>query len=832
MADIMSSPVRNVIDPLICSYSEQTEGMNKIASTPNHSATKSQSSLNMKTTKQRLTSNLSNTDTEDGKQNENEISEDRTNINRNSHHHENIQDSNSNDNLSGNDGINGGNGGGNSAASILGPSGWTPFLSRTTQPDSILSHVSTPSSKMFSTLYKQTQSLLPSEFDCASLNLTPFLAHNVNLIQQPGGPNSASQNVNFTPLCDKSLHLADFFMDSPIRQTPRKVGSITPSRFTIAPDQRSTAHGDSQLLSELSLKRSITLIDTPARQPFKKMEQSVESMEDEDDEDLASAEIGNVRISVDDDDDLNIENSNSYGELYRRNSQVRGTLRDLPSNTMNKTPFRNGSISKAKLQTPAHPVSSPSTVIMSSVTKSPEKGKLLAPASPTPQKEIKGDTTEPIMGIFSERKPKMGSFQDVKSSQSSGKKTQKKPQANMNRFQIVFTDVHTLMNSKKKKSTNSGTNGASISTEKSDKGGDRKQKKKGKDELANQAPQRSNSGKFSPRPSFSNHNSSQSTNSTHSTHSTHSLHSSQPAQSGQTSHSVHSVHSSQGPPPTYANALSQNFNTSMNSSREFSMMNNSTINTTATTNFTTADQSSFDLMQGGLISTPNGKYLQDLLFEKYSPNMNLHMISNKFSPINEHEQNLDCIHPDQKAYMPPPKTLTLQQAAQNALRNRHQYLDHGVNNSGRIMDTRGMDIRNMDTRGMDNYNSQQHQQQHQQQQQQQEQIHQMSMIHPDLQSAHPGLDMQIPKHQHLQEKFQVSTPQHSRHNLSSQSYMRDNNQSSPSNKELMAFLYHQLEDYLQINIPNQAVGGPSAYTTSSPTQSRLSDKGQRRRQRK
>lgn len=782
MADIMSSPVRDVIDPLICSYSEQTEGRNKFASTPNNLAPKSRNISNTKTAKQRLTSSLSNTYSEDEKHNEVAVSDRRANsiINKNI--------ANNNENSSGNDG---GNTGANNAASILGPSGWTPFLSRTTQPESILSHVSTPSSKMFSTLYKQNQSLLPSEFDCASLNLTPFLAHNVNLIQQPGGPNSASQNVNFTPLCDKSLHLADFFMDSPIRQTPRKVGSITPSRFTIAPDQRSGTRVESQLLAESSLKRSITLIDTPARQPFKKMEQSVESMEvKEEEDDLAGAEIGNVRISAED-DKLNIGIENGYGNQYRRDSQARATLRDISANAMNKTPFRNGSISKSKLQTPAHPFSSPSTVIMSSVTKSPEKGKILEPASPTPQKEIKGDTTEPIMGIFSERKPKMGSFQDARSSQPTGKKTQKKPPANMNRFQIVFTDVHTLMNSKKKKGTSSGNNNGA--NEKGDaKVGDRKQKKKGKDEIP-PAPQRINSGRISPRPTFSNQNSSQSTSSTNSAH---------------TSHSVHSSH---GAPPGYANSLTQNFNTSMNTSREFSMINNSTLNTTAT-NFTTSDQSSFDLMQGGLMSTPNGKYLQDLLFEKFSPNINHHMTSTKFSPINEHEQSLDCIHPDQKAYMPPPKTLTLQQAAQNALRNRLQYVDHGVNNLGRNIDNRSVENPNMDNYG------------HQQQ------MHQMAMIHPDLQTAHPGIEMQLPKH-HQQDKFQVSTPQHLSHDVSSQSYVRDN-QSSPSNKELMAFLYHQLEQYLQMNVSNQGIGGHSNYTTSSPTQSGPTEKGRRRRQRK
>lgn len=588
MTDIMSSPARNNIDPLICSYLEQNEKV-RTASTPNNLAPKTRllSSGQAQFVNHGPAPNLSSTNS-----------------------------------------VN---------AQIPGNSGWTPYLSRTSQPEGILSHVSTPSSKMFSALFRQSQNLMPQEFDCGSLNLTPFLAHNVNM-NQGSAPLSASQNVSFTPLCDKSLHLADFFMDSPIRQTPRKVSAMTPSRFSIAPDNSKI---DGQLLSELSLKRSITLIDTPARQPFKKMEQSVKDEQ----ADASRDEIMQPKLH------------NVNAPSTARYDLARAALKEISSNSANKTPFRNGSENKNKFQTPAHPVSSPSTVIMSSVTKSPEKDKDSAPPSPTPQKEIKIDTAEPVMGIFSERKPKMGSLNEPK---TGGKKSQKNKSSGMNRFQIVFTDVHTLMNSKKKTSKNSNE-APGTGQDKSDVKSESKQKKKVKEEPA-QGPAAVQQTESSPHLNYSNVS---------------------------TTHGGHS----------YINSLSQNFNTSINTSREFSMMANSMVNSTSS-NITAVDQSSFDLMQGGLMSTPNGKYLQDLLFEKFSPNI-AHNLTARFNLITEHEDAQDGSGYQHKSFMPPPKTINLQQAAQQALRNRHQ----DIPASGQNMPMQ----------------------------------HQMHMIHPDLQSnAIPG----------------------------------------------------------------------------------------------
>lgn len=750
MTSIMSSPMRNAIDPLISLYSEEPESDIKIASTPNN--------LSSKTSRPNKRSDgLSSDDLNTESNSSNSISDKK------------ISDTLTNNNASNTTlGSNGGNSGTN-AGSLLGSSGWTPFLSRTTQPEGIFSHVSTPSSKMLGNLYKPNHNLLPLEFDCASLNLTPFLAHNMNIGQQPGAPSSATNNINFTPLCDKSLHLADFFMDSPIRQTPRKTGAFTPSRFTIAPELRSAIRGDCQRFSELSLKRSITLIDTPARQPFKKMEQSRlnddhDHHDDEDDDgDVSAAQIGNVRISADHDDSDNNEN---YTSQAQRSSKDR-PLSEVSPNVMNKTPFRNGAQVKNKLQTPAHPVSSPSTVIMSSVTKSPEKGKILAPASPTPQKEMKIDMAEPVMGIFSERKPTMASFPDSKLSRSNNKKPPRKQAGGMNRFQIVFTDVHTLMNSKKKKAQSAG-NGGSNNTDKAELRQDRKQKKQQPKE---ERLSRGNVERISPRP-------------------TAGMISSQPIQPNHFPVNA----------PSYVNQPTHNFNTSMNTSREFSMINNLTLNTTAT-NLTASDQSSFDLMHGGLMSTPNGKCLQDLLFEKFSPGASHNIVSSKFSPMNGHLQGLENFQSEEKLYMPPPKTLTLQQAAQNALRHRHQLMEGNVVHNG--------------YRPVENFGQYSNQQPFQQ----------MSMIHPDLQNAHHGIDMQ--GQEPSQDRFQVSTPQQPNNNAM-HNYDRKHQQ-SPSGNELMAYLYQQLDQYSLMNMTN--LSGGAVYSTS-PTQDSRKERGRRRRQRK
>lgn len=497
--------------------------------------------------------------------------------------------------------------------------GWTPLISRTFSND-MISYNSTPSSKMLPSMYKQNNTgsasghnaVNASDYDYPSLNLTPFLTHNLNLMNNPSSAGNLSNNISFTPFYDKSMHLADFFMESPIRQTPLKVETITPSKFSmqLAPVASSTTLDakldsalDSTMQSAMSLKRSITQIDTPARHPYKKYNVSTEKEEKQSDSE------------EDNGDDK--ENEGSRGNRLVDNfvtPSKNKVLNKVSGNLLNKTPSRVVNVVKSKnlYQTPAKPslVSSPSTVIMSSATTSPDNEVIKqSPASPTPLKD-KIEVADPVMGIFSERKA------------AQEPKPQRKPRkqsSGMNRFQIVFTDVHTLMNSRKKK----------VSGNASSSRNEKNEKKKPQPKLTKQ--------ELRSPPTY-------------------------PQQHPQAYTSFHQTLSSL--------SASQDFNSTINTSREFSVVgNSSTVNTTSSNLNVASDQSSFEIMHGGLMSTPNGKFLLDHLFDRGSP-----------QAVNQMTSSLNQIHMDVKAneymrneglqHMPPPqKFITLQQAAQQALRH-------------------------------------------------------------------------------------------------------------------------------------------------------------------
>lgn len=454
-------------------------------------------------------------------------------------------------------------------------SGWTPLITKTFSND--ISHNSTPSTKIFPGFYKQNTASggMGGDFDYPGLNLTPFLTHNLNL--NPNSAGNLSNNVNFTPFYDKSMHLTDFFMDSPIRPTPLKVETITPSKFAMSKPF------DARLNSVVSLKRSIAQIDTPGRPKKYDVYKDTGSSEDD-------------------------ENKKPYEEFATPSKKK--VLAEVNGNLLSKTPLKPAKNSNL-YHTPAKvpQVSSPSTVIMSSAAKSPVGCRKAIPPSPTPNKlEV---TAEPIMGIFSEKKPKP---------KEHSRKSQKRQQSGMNRFQIVFTDVHTLMNNRKKK------NGEKAEKERS----------QGRKRTKSPTPQHSQSMAQ-----------------------TQSM-----AQSSQ----------SMAQPPTFAFhhtssslSASQDYNTTMNSSKEFSMLaNNSTVNTT-NLNLSSQEHSSFELMHGGMVSTPNRKYLLDNLFDKNSPPAS-HM------PPSFHLKNFDGLRhgPQYHGVMPPPKAVSLQHTAQHALR-QHEH---------------------------------------------------------------------------------------------------------------------------------------------------------------
>lgn len=484
-------------------------------------------------------------------------------------------------------------------------SGWTPYISKTIGTTDIMSYNSTPSSKMFPSLYKQNG----QEFDYQGLNLTPFLNHSMNVLNNP---NSASaNNVSFTPFYEKSMHFLDMFMDSPIRSATSKMETITPSRFALQPELRVSS--DPSI--EPTLKRSITQIDTPARHPFKKQDKAKDESDSEDenqDENEQHCEKNTRRPS---------ELKNLGANDHFATPSKRSVLKNVTEKSLNETPRKAKSAGAKNLyRTPAKqiPDSSPSTVIMSSATQSvdDEVCKAIIPPSPTPNKDRK-ETVEPVMGIFTEKK----SNPEPKQS----KKAAKRQQPTMNRFQIVFTDVHSLMNKKNK-------NGAKLARERREKS----------EREAKNSPQLASSSQ--------NHNTSHIHNTS----------------VQNTSHLASFQHTS--------SSLSQDFNSSMNTSGMFA---NSTANTSSV-NISHGDHSSFELMHGGKLSTPKGsKFFLDQLFDRASP-QSIHQMTQSFNHVHVN-RSLDPLRgahvesEEQRQYMPPPRTLTLQQAAQQALR-------HDVNN--------------------------------------------------------------------------------------------------------------------------------------------------------
>lgn len=468
--------------------------------------------------------------------------------------------------------------------------GWTPLVLKTYFNEQLYLFNSTPN-----------KNFLPQEVDYSQgFNLTPFLSHNINAF--PGNVHGSAtfnsiqhQLSNITPFHDKTLHLADFFMDSPIRGTPMKeADTITPSKFRL---------GSEKTLKTLALlvlgnsgsKRSITALDTPLRQPHK-------------------LSISTAAKSQDDDK----ENADSK-KLYLQ-TPSRKALVDVT----NRSPKRINTF-----QTPAKqiPDSSPSTVIMSSAareaadTDDEEDDDKKIPGSPTPSKTVLTDENKPAMGVFQENKkrlkPKPGNaFRTTSMGQGKGRM-----QAGMNKFQIVFTDVHALANKQNKKLKRRGT-------ENKDDTRTSNNPQIGNSQIANaQVGNIPSDGNVRGNIQNSVHGIQNPGNSQHSG-----------GQGGQSApHSGYPMATAQptaGPSHVLVNS-SHIANSSMNNSNVM----NSTMNTTNTSNMMntsthnlSTDHSSFEL--GGALLTPNSKYLLDR--EKPSPQAN----NSFFLPL----------------YMPPPRT--------------------------------------------------------------------------------------------------------------------------------------------------------------------------------
>ncbi|EMG50571.1 hypothetical protein G210_2189 [Candida maltosa Xu316] len=370
--------------------------------------------------------------------------------------------------------------------------GWTPLISKTYSNEQILSFNSTPNKLLLQTTNSLSGSNSINDLDFQGFGLTPFLNHNLNIL---GSATSNHQgNTTFTPYHEKIFQsnnnaTNDFFIESPIRfgSNLNDIQAITPSKFSL------NSVANKKILQDpmkSATKRSIALLDTPPRQPHKlsittKAEKEDHKPEnDDEDEDEDDAESNKENIPP-----------HEKKELLQTPSKV--------IRTKSKPQFQT----PAKQQIPAP--SSPSTIIISSPTKNgdesiqrrkpidKENDPPMPPPSPTPAKNI---PVKPIMGVFTERKSTMPlqdstntyksnsksmnqklslstnntnnksksksknklHQQEFQQSQFKGTETKTKAtnkakmQAGMNKFQIVLTDVHNLVNNKKKTTKSEG----------------------------------------------------------------------------------------------------------------------------------------------------------------------------------------------------------------------------------------------------------------------------------------------------------------------------------------------------------------------------------------
>ncbi|CCE78531.1 Piso0_001157 [Millerozyma farinosa CBS 7064] len=458
---------------------------------------------------------------------------------------------------------------GNQISSNL--TGWTPLISKTIFNDQVISSNSTPSSKFFTGMLGSNNEIDYSQ----GLNLTPFITHNLN----NGGSNSVSSNGlnNITPFNERGLHLADFFMDTPIKQTPVKdIDTITPSRFSIGSERkfRLEVSRNSKTVS----KKSVTSVELSPNSRHKASP-------------LTSGQAYEQNLM--NEEKLKIKRDDHFVESTLR-TPPRTILKDMTNTAQSHSKkakskgVKKETVESQKFETPkAVLVSSPSTVILGSNSKtSPERSdsyedqyslKDNAPPSPTPHKFSSAaksidNSLKPAMGLFSEKRNRPSKGNSYKNSAGSGINTfnssngirkassKNNMKSGMNKFQIVFTDVHTLMNNKSKQrkiSSNAGQKSKSYTTSSSDVSQEIKPSVAGKSSSNLSVMDRTNT--------------------------------------------------------------SQDHNLSLNSnSKETSILSgNSSSSNTSHLNFSATEHTSFEI--GGLSSTPNGKYVLDKVFDKNSP---------------------------------------------------------------------------------------------------------------------------------------------------------------------------------------------------------------------
>ncbi|CAH6718706.1 hypothetical protein CLIB1444_01S12728 [[Candida] jaroonii] len=335
--------------------------------------------------------------------------------------------------------------------------GWTPLISKNNDMNI------TPSSKFLNNILVNFNQQPSGDIDYSNgLNLTPFLNHNINLnllnsnsmnhvinnqIQLQSSNQASSNNQNngntslnmsglsFTPFHDKSILLSDFFTDSPIKGTPLKdLQTITPSKFL--DKKRTSIFQDPKSATKISLNNLNQMNKDKAK-----------ILNDETDD-----EVDNET-----DDEENKSKKRKFQKIATTPSKI---LIDITNeqNKLKRTPIKELPMN---FRTPAKVIenSSPSTVILSSATKSPKEN---LPQSPTPNKSFK-----PMMGTFSEVKEPKSKKKKLNNTPTNlpiktsiintNQGTRFKPsnraqmQAGMNKFQIVLNDGNNVKRGRKSK---------------------------------------------------------------------------------------------------------------------------------------------------------------------------------------------------------------------------------------------------------------------------------------------------------------------------------------------------------------------------------------------
>ncbi|KAI3406271.2 hypothetical protein KGF56_000751 [Candida oxycetoniae] len=385
-----------------------------------------------------------------------------------------------------------------------------------------------PSAAAAATTATTATATTTTEYEYQSLGLTPFMNNNFNILGNTSGS-------GITPYQERVFRQnCEFYIESPIRTNNNIENfAITPSKFSLNSIASKKLAQDPM---KSATKRNIALVDTPPRKPHKlsiitRAENDGESgeMEEEIKSSLKGQEIAKETTGDETDDEVEQEEQEEEeegeeeeeeeeeekekegkgkGEVKKEveeeevkrekeaEAKVDGKVetkieKDCLLQTPCKKPLMNISNQlKVEFKTPANKkttLSSPSTILLTSakhtnvdvdniLENSNDDKENQPPPSPTPAKTL----AEPIMGIFTEKKPSQTKTRLKKSTSTKFSKAtnsnthsnhincssyysssskhdeqlhsenKSKMQAGMTKFQIVLTDFNAYTGKKKR----------------------------------------------------------------------------------------------------------------------------------------------------------------------------------------------------------------------------------------------------------------------------------------------------------------------------------------------------------------------------------------------